>query len=282
MTENSSTGETLRLTVFGARGSIPVHGARFREFGGATTCFLIEAGDQAVLIDAGTGIIAVDKEILTGREISILLTHPHIDHLAGLPFFAALSEQNRSITVYGAARGGQELGEQIDALYRPPYWPLNMTEYPADVKYQTLPYRSLSIGNLTIDPMEVPHPGGCTAYRIRRGDRTIVIATDAELPLDPQGPVQDGFDPGAFLSVRKGADLVLLDSQYTTEEYAGKQGYGHSTAECALAWKEAAEVRQLLLVHHDPGHDDAFLSAWEKRIGRTDVRFARTGAQIDL
>ncbi len=270
----------MRLTVFGARGSIPVHGARFREFGGATTCFLIEAGDQAILIDAGTGIIAVDKEILADREISILLTHPHIDHLAGLPFFAALYEQNRSIAVYGAERGGQGLGEQIDALYRPPYWPLNMTEYPADVKYQTLRYQALSIGDIRIDPMEVPHPGGCTAYRIRRGDRTIVIATDAELPEDPRGFLRNGFDPGAFLAFLTDADLVLMDSQYTKNEYAGRQGYGHSTAERALAWKDAAGVKQMLLVHHDPGHDDAFLIAWEKEIGRTDVRFARTGAQI--
>ncbi|MCR5674808.1 MAG: MBL fold metallo-hydrolase [Lachnospiraceae bacterium] len=296
-----NSGKGICLTVLGARGSVPVHGERFHEYGGATTCFLIEAGEQAVFVDAGTGIIAADAEMVAGKEISILLTHPHIDHLAGLPFFAPLSEKERRISVYGTQRGGSSLREQVDALYRPPYWPLGLSAYPSDIEYHTIRYQTISnsdrseasaetpmlrLGHMEIDGFEVPHPGGCTAYRIRSAGRSIVIATDAELPFpggrsdaagQPPDEGADTFDADGFLAFIRGADLMLCDSQYTDAEYAVKKGYGHSTPSVAFAWKEAAGVKELLLVHHDPTHDDEFLDAWERQIGRPDVHFARRG-----
>ena len=75
----------MKITVLGARGSMPSEGRDFLEYGGATSCVLVETDEQAIYIDAGSGIVRTPD--IGNRKISILLTHPHLDHLLGMPFF---------------------------------------------------------------------------------------------------------------------------------------------------------------------------------------------------
>ena len=49
--------DRMRITILGTRGSIPTSGRDMVEYGCATTCVLVQAGDQAIFLDAGTGII---------------------------------------------------------------------------------------------------------------------------------------------------------------------------------------------------------------------------------
>ena len=296
-----------KLKILGARGSIPVQGEEYLKFGGATTCYLLKTDTQALFIDAGTGITLADPAELEGLEISVLLTHPHLDHLAGLPFFPLLMEKGRSVDIYGVDRGGCTVQEQIDALYRPPYWPCGLADYPAEIKYHSISYHAISyqpqfnstdvlsawkeetlqIGAFAIESMEVPHPGGCTAFRISAGGEELAVVTDAELPVPYEAVRREAAvdDTTAFTQVLASfiadADLMLCDSQYTAEEAKNRRGYGHSTPETAIAWQEAAGIRELVLVHHDPKHTDSFLSEYEQRIGRADVHFARAGEVFD-
>ncbi|MBR4530227.1 MAG: MBL fold metallo-hydrolase [Lachnospiraceae bacterium] len=289
--DNSTGGEHFSLTVLGVRGSVPVHGARFETFGGATTCFFIEVGDEAIFVDAGTGILGAVPAMVEGRQITVLITHPHLDHMAGLPFFGPLCEMDRRIDIYGVMREGQATGEMMAALFRRPYWPLMIEEYPADIKYHTLQYHPLSnedanggfgmtsmlrLGECTVDGLEVCHPGGCTAYRLRYGGKTIIVATDTEIAACGPGEEECLKD---FLS---GADLVLADCQYTEEEYGRKEGYGHSTIGQWMRLKELCGLRELVAVHHDPMHDDSFLLKLEEEAGRPDVRYARVGDRYIL
>jgi ribonuclease BN (tRNA processing enzyme) len=94
------------------------------------------------------------------------------------------------------------------------------------------------------------HPsGGISVYRIEWNGKSLVYATDTE-----------GVEGGDTFLVRHAeqCDLLIHDSQYTTEEYiqVPKQGWGHSTPEMATFVARKAQAKQLILFHHDPLHDD--------------------------
>ena len=57
----------------------------------------------------------------------------------------------------------------------------------------------------------------------------------------------------------RGADLFIYDSTYTDAEFPQKVGWGHSTWQEGVRLADAAKVKQLVLFHHDPSHDDDFM-----------------------
>ena len=126
------------------------------EFGGATSCVLIETDDQAIFIDAGTGIIKSPD--VGSRHISILITHPHLDHLIGMPFFPYNNEDGRKIDVYGKTRGGEDVREQFNRLISPPLWPCTLSDFASDISFKEL-----------TDTQMIGHgcrliPDGCTIH----------------------------------------------------------------------------------------------------------------------
>ena len=63
----------------------------------------------------------------------------------------------------------------------------------------------------------------------------------------------------------KGADLLIHDAQFTADELTPRRGWGHSCFSQAIECAKRAEVDRLILTHHDPDHDDAFLREAEAR-----------------
>jgi ribonuclease BN (tRNA processing enzyme) len=53
-----------------------------------------------------------------------------------------------------------------------------------------------------------------------------------------------------------GVDVLLHDSQYEVDEYPARLGWGHSSVEQAVVFARISGVRQLVMFHHDPDHDD--------------------------
>ncbi len=264
--QNSS----FTITILGARGSIPVSGQQFSEFGGSTSSYLVNAGEQTIVLDAGLGITEIDN--LPDGPVSVLLSHPHLDHLIGLPFFPALYEKDRRIDFYASPREGMSAKELLDGLFSPPYWPCGMNDFPAEFICHDLAGR-FQIGCVDIETKEVRHPGGCTAFRLTFDGKVLVYLSDYEQGKDIDRGVKD------FV---RGADLLLCDAQYTEAEFAGREGFGHSTRARAMRLKEEAGVKKLLLIHHDPRHDDTFLRDAEAKANSPDVRYARQKEVIRL
>ncbi len=52
---------------------------------------------------------------------------------------------------------------------------------------------------------------------------------------------------------------MIYDSTYTDAEYPTYRGWGHSTWQAGVRLANAAKVKQLVIFHHDPSHDDAFM-----------------------
>lgn len=260
----------LQLRVLGARGSMAVCGADTAAFGGNTSCYLVNAGEDSVFLDAGSGLISAPADF--PKPPSILLTHLHLDHLLGLGMYPRLSRPGAETFVYLPAREGEDPRRLLDGVYSPPYWPLSLSGYAGQVRVLPFP-GSLRQGELLAESMPGSHPGGSLILRLSARGKSLVYATDFE-------HCEPAFS--ALAEFARGTDLLLYDGQYSPEEYEQRRGFGHSTPEKGIELMERCGAKRLLLVHHDPGHRDRELEERERLLGRENVRFAREGDVIEL
>ncbi len=275
---NSIIDGKMTLTVLGCRGSMSVSGADKNIYGGASSCYMIEAAGEVIFLDAGTGIINAPE--LFGEHISVLITHPHIDHLMGFPIFLS-ANPGKMITVYGETRQGADIKKQLGIFLNEPLWPVSVDAYPVKLFYKEvksgMDAPAFKIGPVQVTTMPSNHPGGSTIYGFSFQGKRIVYATDYE---------HDEKTTPMFVKFSEGADIVLYDAQYTPEEYEKCKGFGHSTYEKAVEFKALSGAKQVLLIHHAPNHDDEYMTKLQKRLrklpGSEGISFAKEGQEIIL
>ena len=270
----------MKFTILGVRGSMPNTADRLRTFGGATSGYLVEIGDEAIYLDAGSGLMRPCDT--ADKNISILLSHPHLDHIIGLPIFLMNQKKDQRVTIYAKQRKDLDARAQVDRVFSPPTWPIRMDENANPVIYQTLPEEkesSFEIGDVTVETLEGNHPGGCSIYRLTHDGKRIVYATDYEHSADSDE---------RLIAYAKDCDLLIYDGQYTEDEYEKCRGFGHSTAEHGLSIAESAGAAYLLITHFNPDHTDEFLKNREEEIKKKavdlpfTVTFAKVGDTIEL
>lgn len=155
----------------------------------------------------------------------------------------------RPVDIYAKKRSALLPEKSIDRLISPPFWPLKLGEYPANVTFHDLPEKTFSLGSVIVDMMDSIHPQGSTIYRLTRAGKSLVYATDFE------HTPEEGCK--ALAEFARGCDLLIYDAQYKEKEYEKYRGYDHSTPEAGL--KSAAETgtAKVLFVHHSPRRSDA-------------------------
>lgn len=244
----------LRLKLWGVRGSTPTPVPANLGYGGNTACLEVRTAENEIAIfDAGTGIRNLGEALAAefeGRplKLDLFLTHYHWDHIQGLPFFRPLFQPRCHITFHAAARLGS-IHERLHGQMKAPYFPVDFDSIPAGVEFVELDegtaYKS---GSLSVLPFPMHHPQGAAGYRIEAPQGVIVYASDLE-------PGDEKLDRVVRESA-EGAQTLVYDSQFTPEEYPSHKGWGHSHWREAVAVAREARVEQLVLVHHDPSHDD--------------------------
>lgn len=261
------------LTVLGARGSMPIDGKNFVRYGGSTSCYKILADDEEIYLDAGSGIVSANPSPKT--RITILLSHMHLDHIIGLPFFVALGQKNRPIDIYAKERSGLSSQDALDRLISPPFWPLKIGAYPANVNFHDLPQETFKIGEVSIETMDGKHPQGSTIFRVTFGGKSLVYATDFE---------HTSKSCEKLANFSRDCDLLLYDAQYTEDEYKKFRGYGHSTPDEGLKVAELADAKKILFIHHSPCRNDDELDDLERKFSarNKNVTFAKIGDEIFL
>jgi ribonuclease BN (tRNA processing enzyme) len=246
----------MEIRLWGTRGSIPSPGPLTLEYGGNTCCVEVKlASGHRVVIDGGTGIRLLGEEIKrSGGPLSLhlLLTHNHWDHLLGLPFFAPIYWNDTEILVDGWPQAFQALTRIFDDNMGNGFFPVAFDELQARITFINRVARGpLHLEGVTIDSIPLNHPQGGLGFRFRDSQATMVFITDNELGEDGGHRFQD------FVNFARGCDLLIHDAQYLPEELAEHREWGHSTYEEVVRLALAAEVKSLLLTHHDPARSDA-------------------------
>jgi len=251
----------LTVRFLGVRGSIATPGAE-KTAGGNTACVEVCAGDTRIILDAGTGLRTLgDERMAKGpRHSTILLSHLHWDHVAGLPFFTPIYVPGHRVEIASGPNGVMSHDEAIKSLFRAPFFPIDYAQLADQVSTRELrPNDKFTIGDITITMAKLNHPDPVYGFRLEHGGQSIVYATDTEhfACVDP-----------TLKKLAAGADILIYDSQYTPEEYPTKVGWGHSTWLAGAELARAAGVPQLVLFHHDPNRTDAQLAAIEAEAAR--------------
>lgn len=250
----------MKLRLCGTRGSTPAPGVEFARYGGQTSCIAVQTDDGrcSLILDAGTGLrrlpAALDGEPFTG---SILLTHLHWDHTHGLPFCPSVDNPDARTTLYIPAQQGGDAEEILARAMSPPHFPIRPSELRGSWRFEHLAAGAHQIEGFDVLALEIPHKGGRTfGYRVSDGQISIAYMPDhAPISL---GPGPDGFGPYHEAAVRltEGADVLLHDSQYTSEEFPARAHFGHSSIDYAVCLAEHAWAKRLVLFHHDPWRSD--------------------------
>ena len=233
---------------------------------GNTTCIELRCGDRTIIYDSGTGFIRFGEHFLAQmgsdpkafRNIDLILSHPHFDHINGLIFSPLTYDHRVSITLHASASTLSALNLLLgpDSQMSRVFVPSTFSDMLGLRKVVEIePGRPFMLGDAEVEAMGLRHPGGCMAFRVKRNQATIVLASDHEHP---------GLGADSELSrFSKGADLLYTEGQYTRAEYDGKEaigaglptprrGWGHSAMEDCVATAVSAGCQRLILGHHDP------------------------------
>lgn len=238
----------MRVTFYGVRGSIPVPGPGTARYGGNTSCLLVQSSsNELFIVDAGTGIRNLGRDLPPEGSCHLLLSHTHWDHIGGLPFFAPFYSPGWKVDLYVPEGHTGVLALLMNGLN----FPLNVQDLPAQVTvHEYHPGQTLEPGSLRVETFPMPHPGGSTGLRLTDG-WTLALSGDCEM--------NETTDKRLLKALLHDAHAAVVDGQYTAAAYLAYQGWGHSAREAWLEPACSAGVQNLLFTHHDADSTDDML-----------------------
>ena len=245
----------MKVRFWGVRGSTPTPAVENFRYGGNTSCVEVRSpqGDLLIL-DCGTGLRPLGKQLLSefgDKRINayIFLSHFHWDHIQGIPFFEPLYNPENYFFFHTFQGHRCSVQQALEEQMSDPYFPVNMSTMSAHRHFYEIADESLSFEDTVLHTVALNHPQGCVGFRIECNGHVLVYATDNE-------PGSADHDRNVR-KLAEGADVLIYDGQYTPFEYANfKKGWGHSTWREAVDIARDSQVRQVVLFHHDPDHND--------------------------
>ena len=273
---------SISARFWGVRGSIPCPGPDTVRYGGNTSCVEIRCGHQVLIFDAGTGIRPLGNALLAAgipTDTDIFLSHCHLDHLIGLPFFAPLHKEGICIRIWASnLKPATDAEDAVRRMMSHPFFPIEIDVLKSEVEFRD--FRAGDTFNprpgITMRTAPLNHPGGATGYRVDHAGRSVAYITDTAFG--------NGLVDQTMLSLAKDASLIIIDSTYTDQELPSHVGWGHSSWQQCIRLANAAGAERLCLFHHDPGHDDATMDEIAKAACavRPGTIVAREGLLIEL
>jgi phosphoribosyl 1,2-cyclic phosphodiesterase len=246
----SSYGEAYEF----AQDALPVGVSQ--TFGGHTSCVELETGtDEYVVCDMGSGARAFGEHVLARQSgapatVNVFMSHVHWDHIMGFPFFGPAYRRGTRIRIHGC----HDILEQAFRLQQSaPCFPVSFDQLGATIEFVRLaagrPYR---LGQLQVTPQLQHHSGDSYGFRFELGGRSLVYTTDSEHKLE------DRVQTESIVAFFRDADLVIFDAMYSlAEAISVKEDWGHSSNVVGVELCQMAEVKHLVLFHHEPANSDA-------------------------
>ena len=250
-----------RITFWGVRGSFPTPDRDKIEVGGHSSCVEVRTADNKLIVfDMGTGFIPLGKSLLKEeippKEAHIFISHFHWDHIIGYLGFAPFFHKWFTCNIYGK-KDKLSIDEIFEHLHNYTFWPVEMPLYKAKFNLNTFPEDGVQISeSIKLSAILHGHPNGANSYRLEVGDTVIVYCTDIE---HPEHQLNQNV-----IEIAKDADVLINDAQFTDAQLPNHKGWGHSSWQQSTAVAEKANVKQLVLFHHSPNHDDDAVREIEK------------------
>jgi phosphoribosyl 1,2-cyclic phosphodiesterase len=250
----------------------------------------VRCDSRVLILDAGTGIRPLGEKLEAEgiKNLDLLISHPHIDHLQGFPFFNPAYDESVEVCIHMPPRGTAPSSEPFDRLMEAPHFPVIFKALPAHIEFHKLS-GTIYVGAVLVRTFCLNHPGGSMAMRLEFGGKSVVYMTDHEPYTRLYGQLRENHvRDQAVVDFMRGADVLIREAQYTAEEYPAHKGWGHGTFEDAVDSALEANVKSLYLFHHDPDHDDDFLDGQVERMRQRagncpiEIHVAREGDFVSL
>jgi phosphoribosyl 1,2-cyclic phosphodiesterase len=275
------------VKFWGVRGSTPTPGPATVRYGGNTPCVEVRMGGEIIILDGGTGLRMLGRALLAEFKdqplhLTMLLTHTHWDHIQGLPFFQPIYHPRCRLRILGSKGACKGLVTAVTGQMESTYFPVPFEKLPSNIEIREFNDFNFNIGAVCVRARRANHPGVCIGYRLSSPDGLVAFFPDNESSPRGEDPEMVGFV--------RGADVLVLDSQYDAAEYKKHTGWGHGCVDDSVALALKAGVKRLCLFHHDPDHDDKRLDGMVKHArrlvakqrARLKVDAAREGQTIQL
>ncbi|EIJ41378.1 metal-dependent hydrolase, beta-lactamase superfamily I [Beggiatoa alba B18LD] len=263
------------IRFWGVRGSYPAPFGSHLRVGGNTSCVELRVDNHILICDGGTGIIPLGNALMGQqdiREVTIILTHYHWDHISGLPFFVPAFVPGWKVNFFGPGDNRKEIEKRISGQMVDPYFPVEVEMWLANIQYIDMENNELNYGPYKISSFNVHHPGSTFGYRIEVKGKTIIYASDNELSfidqnIESRKDEMNEQEHALILAMQaeertkalediRNANIFIHDAQYTPEDYNKKRGWGHSCYIDTVNFAADADVKQLYLFHVDPNYND--------------------------
>ncbi|RMF62028.1 MAG: MBL fold metallo-hydrolase [Calditrichaeota bacterium] len=298
------------IKFWGVRGSIPTPGPRTLRYGGNTACVEITFPDTPrFIIDAGSGIRELGKELLSIQqpvEAYIFLSHFHWDHIQGLPFFKPAFEPGNKFIIFGCDEPNVPLDQIISIQMNPIYFPVAIEDMRSEIEFRTIAEENFNLNGVNVQTKYLNHPGYTLGFRFQYDHKSIVYLSDNEpflqnqivhrLPKHREESLESRFETFVedkekeLIEFLANADVLIHDAQYFPDEYKKRIRWGHSPYTYAVDLAVKGKVKELILFHHDPDHDDETVDKIEQlsqeRLRQADYPIkcsaAREGMEIEI
>lgn len=260
-------------------------------YGGNTSCVELTTDEGAkVILDCGSGIRPLGLDLMKGSfgkgegEAWLFISHFHWDHMQGWPFFVPLFIKGNKFHVHS---GLPDIQEAFIKQQEPPFFPVPLNFMTAGIAFRTIPEGEgvVQIGSTKVSTIKLYHPGDCYAYRFDCNGRSVIYATDSEFSSEGTLFVD------RCMRFMHGANLLIMDAQYTFSESHQKLDWGHSSASTAIDLASASEVDKLVLFHHEPTYEDDKIDQIAEEAmayhdmagsGLSEIIVAREGLELEI
>ena len=231
-------------------------------YGGNTPCVQIGGEnypeDETLLCDGGSGIREFGMHFLKQPQskkphvFHIFISHMHYDHLQGIPFFGPGYVPNNKLVFHGCH---EDMEEAIRGQMTPPYFPVTFEEMKGSVSFEVhQPGKDFEVAGVSVRAVEQDHPGFSYGYRFDHDGKSVVYSTDAE------HRAKSHRKDYPFLDFIRNADILIFDAPYSFSVAGGaREDWGHSSNVTGVDFASRAQVKHLVIFHHDPSGTDKAL-----------------------
>ncbi len=252
--DDIASADAIRAFIDGGCG-----GALPTLYGGNTACVqVVEDDGPSLLIDFGTGCRDYSGQMLrrhgpvAPEPYHVLMSHFHWDHIMGFPFFMPAYIPGNIINIYSCHPHVEDAFRRQHGF---PSFPVPFDILGADIRFHILdPDAVHEINGYSVQPQALNHEGIAYGFRIERGGKTVVYASDGE-----HKPEMISADY-PYVSWIRDADVLIFDAQYSLgEAISVKEDWGHSSNVVGVELGLLGRVGHLIFFHHEPLNDDARL-----------------------